>query len=84
MMQMTEPATDAVESLTDTFDDSNNVVDYNVKHYDTYDSLLVTFDPKGFNFVLLHGDYDIKIMDISAVNAEGTISAVIHVYGDHD
>jgi hypothetical protein len=75
---------DPLETVTERFDDSNNVVDYRIEHYDTYDSLIVEFTPRGYNFVLLQGDVDMEVKDISAVDPDCNISAVIHVYGAND
>jgi hypothetical protein len=84
-MTTTPTATlDPLETVTERFDDSNNVVDYRIEHYDNYDSLLVEFTPRGYNFVLLQGDVDMEVKDISAIHTDGHIHAVIHIYGVND
>jgi hypothetical protein len=84
MQQNTPDSPDTVAQLAAEFEESNNVVGYNIERYPehSYDSILVEFTPKGYNFVLLHGEYDLQIKDISAINEDGNINAVIHVYDD--
>lgn len=77
-----ETTKDTIEQFAVELDDSNNVVDHEIKHYPDhdYDSIVVTFTPKGYNFVLLRSNFRFDIEDIHAVAEDGNISAVIHVH----